>query len=304
VTLGQRQRWSAPLAEVLPIPRSLAAAAHLSVNVLATAMLVLGVATVAANWHLTDLKAYLAAADLLASGGNPFDVALVERGLPYHYHYSPWFAALFVPLLALPVEVVRVAWSALLLAASALALAPALRSHGLGAYPVVALMAFLLLNVVAEGNVQPLLLAGLVWSLERRAGPLAIGVAASLKITPILLALVYVGRGQWWRAVLAALVAGILVAPTLLFELPATATATGGTGLFTSAPVVWAATVAVAVGATLLLARTRFAWLAASAATILALPRLLVFDMTNLLAAFAQTRDSVARPHQRSDRAS
>ena len=66
----------------------------------------------------------------------------------------------------------------------------------------------------------------------------------------------------------------------------------------------WAATVVVAVGATLLLARTRFAWLAASAATILALPRLLVFDMTNLLAAFAQTRDSVAWPHQRSDRAS
>jgi hypothetical protein len=277
------------------MPRSLGSAAHLLVNLLATAMLAMGVATVAGNWHLTDLKAYLAAAELLASGDNPFDVQLVERGLPYHYHYSPWFAALFVPLLALPVEIVRVSWSVLLLAASALALAPALRAHGLRAYPLAAVMAFLLLNVVAEGNVQPLLLAGVVWSLERRAGPVAVGIAASLKITPILLALVYVGRGEWRRAALAGLVAGIFVAPTLLFELPATATATGGTGLFTSAPILWVAMVVVAVAATVLLARSRFAWLAASAATILALPRLLIFDLTSLLAALPRSRGNSER---------
>ncbi len=157
-------------------------------------------------------------------------------------------------------------------------------------------MTFLLLNLVAEGNVQPLLLAGLVWSLERRAGPIAIGVAASLKITPILFALVYVGRGEWGRAFVAGGVAALLVLPTLLFELPASATETGGTGLFTSAPILWGLLVLTALVTTLRLARSRFAWLAASTATILALPRLLIFDITSLLAALPAPRTERAPP--------
>lgn len=289
---------SAPalLDEILPIPRSLPRAGRLTVTLVSLALLAVGVATAAANWHLTDLKAYLAAADLLASGGNPFDVALVERGLPYYYHYSPWFAALFVPFTGLPPEFVRVGWSVILIAASGLAVVPLVRGHGAAGLPLVALMAFLLLNLVAEGNVQPLLLAALVWSLERRAGPVAIGVAASLKITPILLALVYVGRGEWVRALLSAAVAGLLVLPTLLFELPPNATETGGTGLFASAPILWAFLVLAAVMTTLRLARSRFAWLAASTATVLALPRLLIFDITSLLAAFPARRTERAPP--------
>lgn len=273
------------LQQLLPIPRTPALAGRLVVNLLAVAMLSVGIVTAAGAWHLTDLKAYLAAAELLASGGNPFEVQLVERSLPFHYHYSPWFAALFVPLIALPVEVVRIGWSVLLVAASAAALTPLALQHGARAFPLVALMAFLLTNMVAEGNVQPILLAALVWTLERPAGPIAIGAAASLKITPILLALVYAGRGQWIRAGVAVAVAALLAAPALMFELSPTATATGGTGLFTSAPILWAVLVLAAVGATLRLASGRFGWLAGATATILALPRLLVFDVTNLLAA-------------------
>lgn len=279
-------RTRAPLlTELLPIPRTLPLAAHLVVNLMATALLVVGITTAAGNWHLTDLKAYLTAAELLASGGNPFEVEIWERGLPYRYHYSPWFAGAFVPLLRLSDEVVRVAWSLILIAASGAALAPLWRSYGARAYPLVAVMAFLLTNVVAEGNVQPILVAALVWTVERRAGPLAIGVAASLKVVPIFLALVYVGRREWGRAILAGVVATILVAPTLLFELPASATNTGGTGLFTSAPVLWAISVVAAVAATVWLARGRFGWLAAATGSVLALPRLLVFDVTNLIVA-------------------
>jgi hypothetical protein len=270
------------------------------VSLLSVALLLVGLTTAAANWHLTDLKAYLAAADLLASGENPFEVALMERGLPYHYHYSPWFAALFVPLTGLPVEVVRVGWSGILIAASAMALAPAIRTYRYHSVPLVAVMTFLLSNLVAEGNVQPLLLAALVWSLERRWGPIAIGAAASLKITPILLALVYARRGQWARAALSGGIAAILVAPTLLYELPASATSTGGTGLFTSAPILWGASVVIAIGATWWLGTTRFAWLAASTAAVLALPRLLIFDVTNLITAIP--RDHGHRPDRRNVR--
>lgn len=258
----------------------------MTVTALAAALLVVGVATAAANWHLTDLKAYLAAADLLASGGNPFEVQLWERGLPYHYHYSPWFAALFVPALALPAGVVSVGWSLLLGAAAVASLVPLVRRHGWHSAPLVLLIAFLYLNLVAEGNVQALLLAGLVWTVERRAGPVMIGVAASLKLVPILLVLVYVGRGEWRRALLAMAVTALLLAPTLLFEIAPTALETGGTGLFSTAPVLWAIGVAAAVAGTLRLARGPHAWLAASTATVLALPRLLIFDVTNLVTAF------------------
>lgn len=276
--------YPSALAQVLPIPRTVPLAGRLAATVLVAALFVIGVITAVGNWHLTDLKAYLAAAQLMADGGNPFDVLLVERGLPYYYHYSPWFAALFVPVSGLPVELVRIGWSIILLAASAAALAPLLRVYGLAALPLAGLTAFLLTNLVAEGNVQPLLLAGLVWSLERRAGPVAIGVAASLKLVPILFVLVYVGRGQWWRAVAACVVAAALLAPTLLYEVPATATETGGTGLFSTQPVLWALSALAAVAAAVWLARTRYGWLAAATATVLALPRLLIFDVTNLLA--------------------
>ena len=267
-------------------PRTVSAAARLAVTLLLVAMLAIGVATAAANWHLTDLKAYLAAADLLASGGNPFEVQLWERGLPYHYHYSPWFAALFVPALALPAGVVSVGWSLLLGAAAAVSLLPLVQQHGWRSTPLVLLMAFLYLNLVAEGNVQALLLAGLVWTLERRSGPVMIGIAASLKLVPILLTLVYIGRGEWRRALVAAAVTAVLLAPTLLFEIAPTAVETGGTGLFSTAPVLWGIGVVAALAITLLLARGRHAWLAASVATVLALPRLLIFDVSNLVTAF------------------
>lgn len=279
----------------LPLPRTGGEAARLAVTLLAATMLALGVATVAGNWHLTDLKAYMAAAELLASGGNPFEVAIWERGLPYYYHYSPWFAALFVPVAALPTIIVNVGWSLVLGAAAGASLVPLVRRHGWAATPLVLLMAFLFLNLVAEGNVQPLLVAGLVWSLERRTGPFVIGIAASLKLVPILLALVYVGRGEWRRALLAGAVAAALLAPSLLFEISPTSLETGGTGLFTTAPVLWGIGVAATLVATLLLARSRFAWLAGSSATIVALPRLLVFDITNLVVSFAH------RPARRLD---
>lgn len=264
--------------------------AWLTVTALMAALFAIGLVTVVPKWHLADLQAYLAAADLLASGGNPFDVQLWQQGLPYHYHYSPWFAALLVPLTAIPQPVVTIGWSVVLATAAVASLVPLVRGYGWWATPVVLFMGFLYLNVVAEGNVQPLLLAGLVWSLERRAGPVMIGVAASLKLVPILLALVYVGRGEWRRAAVAGIVTAILLSPTLLFEISPTALETGGTGLFTSAPIAWAVLLLAAVSVTVRLAGSRFAWLAASTATVLALPRLLVFDMTNLVVSFPHRR--------------
>jgi len=285
-----RETYPRMLDQLLPIPRTPERAARLATTLLIAAFLAIGVATAASGWHLADLQAYLAAGQLLATGGNPFEVVVWEQGLPYHYHYAPWFAAVFVPLAALPRAVVEVGWTVLLAGASIAALIPMLRWHGLTAVPIAGLMAFLLSNMVVTGNVQPLLLAGLVWTVERRAGPLAIGIAASLKLVPILLALVYVGRGEWRRAGVAVLVGGVLLAPSLFFDITPEATDTAGSALFALAPIAWGAMLLVGIGAALSLARTPHAWLAASTSTVLALPRLLAFDITNLVAALPAPR--------------
>jgi hypothetical protein len=139
--------------------------------------------------------------------------------------------------------------------------------------------------------VQPLLIAGLVIGLERRWGPIAIAAAASLKAFPIALALVYLGRGEWRRFIATLLLTAALVAPMLLFDL-SRYTVDGpreGT-LYDISPMLWAAPVAALVVLTVVLARRRsvHAWLAAAAAVVVGLPRMLSYDITFLLAGLAE----------------
>ena len=47
------------------------------------------------------------------------------------------------------------------------------------------------------------MIAPLAWFIGGRSGPLWVGIAASLKIFPILYVLTYLGRGQWVRALVA-----------------------------------------------------------------------------------------------------
>ena len=140
------------------------------------------------------------------------------------------------------------------------------------------------------GNVQPLLVLMLMWGVERRAGPLWIALSASLKAVPLLLAVVYAGRGEWRRAALAAGLTTLLVAPALLFDLSGYPTAAGprqeslaGVSLFLFVPVAVAA-----IAAAWVLARTRFGWLAGGLAMVLSLPRLLDYESAFLLVGLAR----------------
>src|SRR4029079_944327 len=110
------------------------------------------------------------------------------------YRYAPWLAWLAVPWTYLPPPVAGALWSAVLLAASGLALVPLVRA---GAWVLVAFFAPILVGISAVGNIQPLIVAALVWGVERRSGPVWVALAASLKVFPLLLALVYAGRRQW-----------------------------------------------------------------------------------------------------------
>jgi hypothetical protein len=196
------------------------------------------------------------------------------------YRYAPWLAWLAVPVTNLPVQLAGALWSAVLLVASAVALVPMARAR---AWLAVAFFGPILVGISAVGNIHPLVIAPLVWTVERRSGPLWVGVAASLKIFPILFALVYLGRRQWLRAFAAVGVAALLWAPALLYDLSGYTTEPGLAASLISVPLLWAAVVGAAIGVALRLAPTRFGWLAGALAVVLALPRLFVYDVTYLM---------------------
>jgi hypothetical protein len=233
----------------------------------------------AIHWTLSDAAAYWNAALRLREGAGLYPVLANVDGSEV-YRYAPWFAWLAVPWTYLPQQVAGALWSAVLLAGSGLALVPLVRAR---AWLAVAFFAPILIGISAVGNAHPLIIASLVWSLERRSGPIWIGVAASLKVFPILFAVVFLGRRQWGRAAVAVAFTALLWAPALLYDLRGYATEAGQAASLISVPILWAVVVGAAIGMTLRLAPGRFGWLAAATTVVLALPRLFLYDVTYLM---------------------
>lgn len=230
-------------------------------------------------WNLSDAGAYWHAALRLREGA-PLYPAVANIDASDVYRYAPWFAWLTVPFTYLPQQVAGALWSVALLAASALAVVPMVRGR---AWLQVAFFLPILVGISAVGNVQPLLVAALMWSVGRRSGPLWIGVVASLKIFPILFVAVYLGRREWSRAVVAIAVSVALWAPALLYDLRGYSTDAGQAASLFAVPAVWALVIGAGVLLTLRLAMTRFAWLAAATTVLLSLPRLFLYDVTYLM---------------------
>jgi branched-subunit amino acid permease len=134
----------------------------------------------------------------------------------------------------------------------------------------------------------------LLWGVERRSGPVWIAVGASLKAVPLLLALVYAGRGEWGRAGLAALLTAVLVAPAFLFDLSkySTQAGPGQMSLTSVAGQLYVAVAILLVGATFAVARARrhYAWLTGALAMMATLPRLLTYEIGFLLVGLAEPR--------------
>lgn len=241
------------------------------------------------NWTLSDADAYWQAG-LRLRAGEPLYPTLTSAEGSEIYRYAPWFAWLAVPWTFLPEWLAGALWSAVLLGASALALLPLVR---LRAWLLVALFGPILVGISAVGNVQPLIVAALVLGVERRSGPLWIALAASLKIFPILLALVYLGRRQWWAFVATVAITGLLWLPAVfLYDLTAYPVSAGQAGALVTFPIIYFAVVGIAMGATFVLARTRWSWLTGATAVIVALPRLFVYDVTYLMIPAAQVKGS------------
>lgn len=246
-----------------------------------------GVALVWANarsWNLEDMDAYWNAGQRLRDG-LPLYPAVADPGAADVFRYSPWFAWLWVPFTYLPKTAVQIGWSAVLLVCIAVAVGPLLRRRSVAAICLAALLGGFLFRTASTGNVHAMIVAALVHGVSRRSGPVWIGIAASLKLVPIAYALIYAGRGEWGRAALSLGVAGVLLAPMLGYDLTNyPVTNAGSFSLLTvGGPILWMAGAAVAAAAALWLARSRFAWPAASLGALAALPRLQPYDATYLL---------------------
>ncbi len=230
------------------------------------------------GWTQNDAGAYWNAAMRLRDH-QPLYPMVADVEASDVYRYAPWLAWLTVPFTYLPVQVAGAIWSVFLLAGSVLAVLPLARR---GAWVPVAFFFPILVGISAYGNVQALLIAVLVWGVDRRSGAVWVGVAASLKIFPILFAVTYLVRGQWLRAVLAVAVGALLWLPALLYDLTGYVTVPGQAGLFGSA-LVWSVVAACAVLMAAWLARTRYGWLSSATAVVLAAPRFFIYDVTYLL---------------------
>ncbi len=249
------------------------------------------------NWTLVDMDAYWNAA-LRLRAGDPLYPPLTDATGADVYRYAPWFAYAWVPLTHAPKPLVSVVWSALLILAS---LGVVWRIARTGTPPAISLAGLtggLLLLIDSTGNVHALLIAALVFGAARSSGPLWIAVAASLKVVPILYMLVFLGRREWRRAAITLLLGLVLVLPMLAFDLRLYPTDPGelSFSLFNRLPVAWFVLTTLAALATVLAAtrRTPYAWLAASVAAVLALPRLWTYDFTFLAVGLAEDSEDEA----------
>lgn len=162
----------------------------------------------AANpYFWTDGEAYWSAAERLRAGAPLYlDTTTVDT-----YRYAPWFAWAWVPLTYLPKELVVTLWIGAMLACAVLACLPAWR-HPWGKVAVAYSLPLLLVNAIG-GNVQPALVAMLVWL------PWSTGVAASLKPLALGLLVIDAWRRDWRKVAVGLALAAVLWAPALLYDL-------------------------------------------------------------------------------------
>lgn len=233
---------------------------------------------------LSDAHAYRVAAERLLAGADLYQPAATQDEA---FRYAPWFAAAWIPLAALPEAIGKALWAVILVVASAFAVLPLARRPDLLARLFAVLGGTVLLWTSARGNVHPLVMVALVHGLDRRSGPVWVALAASLKAVPLLFVLVYVARREWLRALWTLAIAAALVAPMPFLGWEAE-TVQPGPSLslyYQVSPLAWfvVAGVAMIVAVAVALRAPRFAPPAAATAAILALPRLLLYDLTYLL---------------------
>jgi len=177
-----------------------------------------------ASWHL-DLRVYRAAGHALYHGGSPFTAYFTANRLPFTY--TPFALLALSPLAFGRLGLVEAGWwlisAASLTATVALLLAASTTISARRAWAVAALLAgvaSLALEPVRSnfdyGQVNLILMAMIVADLTVVRPPwrgLLVGLAAAIKLTPLVFLFYFVAAGQW-RSLLRG--AGVVVGATAL----------------------------------------------------------------------------------------
>jgi hypothetical protein len=280
---------SRPNGSESPSPVTAGSTDHQAISLLVVAIAVaFGIGNVvysASAWGLADINAYWDAA-LRLREGQPLYPAVADVNVAGVYRYAPWFAALWIPLTFLPRQIVEILWSIALIGASLAVALPVLAVRSRAAVAMALLVGSFMALGASFGNIHPLLVASLAFGVERRTGPLWIALAASVKATPILFVLVYLGRREWARAAWTIGIAAALLAPMILLGIANYTRDPGWShSLYAVSPALYVvvAAAAIAVAAWVAWRHTRYAWLATSVAVILALPRYFPYEFTYIL---------------------
>jgi hypothetical protein len=243
-------------------------------------------------WNPADAGAYYDAASRLVAG-QPLYPA-VDPEAHEVYRYAPWFAVAWIPLTALQRDAALHLWSLAMLTCSGLAVWPLLRRASWASVALAALAGQTLVETAMFGNAHPAVVALLVWTAGRRSFPAWVGVTASVKLVPLAFVLVWAGRREWRPVSVALMVAALLVAPMLLFDLShyVTDPGTGLLSLYAVSPPLWLAVGAglAALTVWLGLRRSPYAWIAAAVLMFLGPPRVVPSYLAFILVGYELAR--------------
>jgi hypothetical protein len=247
---------------------------------------------------LADVRAYYDAGARL-NAGQPLYVQTATTNEPAFYRYPPLLAILFRPLALLSYEAASAIWMALLLGALVLTARRLGRRE-----PVLLVAAWLALPImwaIVIGQAQVV-----VTLLLAIGAPWAAALAGHLKLFPALVAVYWVGRRDWrslawfggWLLGLAAVQLALEPNGTLAYLGFLNVDQVGqvaNVSLFAISPVLWALSVLVLAVIAVKLAPTRFGWAAAVALAVFATPRLLVYQLSTLVAGLGGPDNGSAR---------
>ncbi|HET6380184.1 MAG TPA: glycosyltransferase 87 family protein [candidate division Zixibacteria bacterium] len=234
-----------------------------------------------------DVYGYQLAAERLVAGESLYaDPRPQDDRLTYRH--APWLAMLWVPLNLLPDPLL--VWRAASFLAAVYVIVTVFRLGG-HAGLILAALSLPLLGAVPHSNVGMLMLALLI---SRRADPWSVGVAASLKLYPLLLVLGYVAERRWRDAGIAVALTAVLWAPAVLYGIGDYVPPPSEVGL---GPVAYVLAPAVlAVLGWLAWRRSRWSWVAIGAALPVIVPHYV--GMQYVLVAARRLTDPAAQSSQ------
>jgi hypothetical protein len=247
---------------------------------------------------LADVHAYYDAGARLNAGLPLYEQAATTNDAEF-YRYPPLLAILFRPLAVLPFGVAAAIWETLVVA-SLIGTVLVLRPDRMR----LAVFGMLFLPIMWSVSIGQAQVP--VTFLVALGSPWAIALAAHLKIFPALVAIWWLGRRDWralgwfaaWAIGLGLVQLVIEPSATLAFPSVFNLGQVGevrNLSPYAISPVLWVGLVVVLAALAIRLAPGRWGWAAAVAFSVLASPRLLVYQLMTLVAGTRAPHDPERR---------